>query len=454
MFVAGGVFGSHHVGGGAAGAGPGVGEGLSFMVVGDWGREGAHGQKMVAKGMTKVARKLGVRFVVSSGDNFYDAGVEKVDDRQWKASFENVYSDSSLRDIAWWSTLGNHDHLGSIGAQVKYSGHSRRWTMPSPYYAFTAMGGGGPKSVGDVQFVFLDSTPYTHDAYGKAARKIGKQNPAAQTAWLEKTLDESVAPYIVIVVHHCLYTMSTTGHLGTPELRAHIEPLLLRHRARVLAVITGHEHALMHMQPYGGLGAWAGAAAAVPPENSTDARARNHRYATASVQLADWADGVAAAAAAGASRRGRVFEYDAGKVWEDGEVSFERHRGGVRQGVGAEHAVGERRAREEATEDVDSGSGDAGPGAEERRRPPGTADHFISGGGSELDMITLPGPDKAGVWEACCGVLTLGVPETKPRGLWAVSQRGFFVFTITHDTFWAIAYDKRGRQTYVYSKPI
>lgn len=148
--------------------------------------------------------------------------------------------------------------------------------MTSPYYSFTAMGDGGSKSTADVQFVFFDSTPYTQDAYGKAARKMNKQMPAEQTALLEKTLDESVASYIVIVVHHCVYAMSTTGHMGLPKLRVHIEPLLLRHRSRVIAVITGYEHTLMNTQLYGGAGVWAGAASAVAPEKSTDAQARNH----------------------------------------------------------------------------------------------------------------------------------------------------------------------------------
>jgi hypothetical protein len=86
--------------------------------------------------------------------------------------------------------------------------------------------------------------------------------------------------------------------------------------------------------------------------------------------------------------------------------------------------------------------------------PPGMADHFISGGGSALDAITAPAADKAGVWEACCGVLTTDAPETRPRGLWARSVRGFFVFTVTRDTFWAVAYDDKGRQIYAYRKRI
>lgn len=364
------------------------------MVVGDWGREGRHGQRAVSRAMARVARSVGPRFVISAGDNFYDAGVDSVDDAQWEKSFERVYADPALSNVAWWSTLGNHDHLGKIDAQVRYSGQSRRWTMPAPFYTFTSVGSGDPAradSVADVQFIFLDSTPYIHDGYGKAARKLNKQKPAEQTEWLEKTLETSVAPHIIVVIHHALYTMSTTGHLGAPELRAHIEPLLLRHRARVLAVISGHEHALMHTQPYGGRGVWAGAADTVPPENATEALRRN-----------------------------------------------KRHAGGSQEKAGFSWAR-------------TSSEGKTPP-----RAPAvsGTCDHFISGAGSAIDKISLPPKDKAGVWETCCAVLSPDAPETKPRGLFARSTHGFYVFTITRDEFYADAYDGKGKIIYQYSKPI
>jgi hypothetical protein len=299
---------------------------------------------------------------VSSGDNFYEEGVESVDDPHWKSSFEDVYSDPALRDIAWWVTLGNHDHLQSIAAQVHYSGRSRRWTMPAPYYSFDTMRD-GDKTRLDVHFVFLDSTPFVHDGYGKAARKVGKQHYPDQVAWLDATLGNSTAEYFIIVVHHNMYTMSTTGHLGTSELRVHVEPLLLRYGPRVLAVISGHEHSLMHMQPYGGPGDWAGAAS-VPGQHG-----RGH------------------------SSRGRAARL-------------------------------------------------------------ATIDHFISGGGSALDDITPPAADKARVWAACCGVLRADAPRGEPRALWGLSSRGFFVFTITSDMFYATAYDEKAQEIYAYRKEL
>lgn len=334
--------------------------GLKFMVIGDWGREGQYGQKDVADAMAKVARQVAPQFIISAGDNFYDEGVKSVHDSMWKTSFEDVYSDASLQNIAWWSVLGNHDYLGNIDAQMHYSGKSRRWTMPAPYYTFATLGEDEAHKA-EVQFIFLDSTPFIHDGYGKAARKLHKQKYSRQVTWLKETLENSTARFLVIVLHHNMYALSTKGHLGASELRGHIEPLLLRYRERVLAVISGHEHMLLHMQPYGAVGAWAGAASVASHDRSS-------------------------------------------------RPLFGRESG--------------------------------------------TIDHFISGGGSALDKLKLPDSSYAGVWEACCGVLSMTNLTNRPRGVWGESSRGFFVFSITKTKFQAVAYNEKASVIYSYEKNI
>ena len=58
-------------------------DGLNFLVVGDWGRQGESDQVQVATQMAKAARHLHPQFIVSVGDNFYENGVKSVDDPQW-----------------------------------------------------------------------------------------------------------------------------------------------------------------------------------------------------------------------------------------------------------------------------------------------------------------------------------------------------------------------------------
>src|ERR1700740_1068049 len=75
-----------------------------FLVIGDWGRDGAQHQRDVAVQMGKAAAELGSRFVMSVGDNFYDNGVQSVSDPQWQSSFEQVYTDPALQ-IPWYVAL-------------------------------------------------------------------------------------------------------------------------------------------------------------------------------------------------------------------------------------------------------------------------------------------------------------------------------------------------------------
>ncbi|KAG4982875.1 hypothetical protein JHK87_027624 [Glycine soja] len=64
---------------------------LSLMVIGDWGRKGTYNQSQVATQMGRVAAKLNIDFVISTGDNFYDDGL---------------------------TVLGNHDYRGDVEAQL------------------------------------------------------------------------------------------------------------------------------------------------------------------------------------------------------------------------------------------------------------------------------------------------------------------------------------------------
>src|SRR5579863_2478294 len=68
------------------------GAAVNFLVVGDWGRQGADHQRDVATQMGKSAAALGSRCVVSVGDNFYEDGVASTADPQWRSSFEEIYT--------------------------------------------------------------------------------------------------------------------------------------------------------------------------------------------------------------------------------------------------------------------------------------------------------------------------------------------------------------------------
>lgn len=215
---------------------------LSFLAIGDWGRNGEFRQKDVADRMGEAAGQLGAEFVMSLGDNFYPNGVASVHDYQFIRSFEQVYGAHSLM-VDWYVVLGNHDYRGNADAQIEYSNISRRWRMPSRYYSFEREldDDSGEKAL----FVFIDSSPfekkyYSEDTYREA---VSKQDTARQKVWLEKTLGESKAKWKFVVGHHPLYSggkrLDETG-----DVRSSFEAIFERYR--VDAYFAGHEHDLQH----------------------------------------------------------------------------------------------------------------------------------------------------------------------------------------------------------------
>ncbi len=207
---------------------------LNFLVLGDWGRNGRYNQTAVAESMADFAADNAVQFVVTTGDNFYENGVESTADPQWKHSFESIYSAPSLQ-IPWYPTLGNHDYRGMVQAQIDYSRGSSRWTMPARYYAVAL-------PVGDTLsalFVFLDTVELLSDDEPAAERQL---------LWLDSTLAASKSAWEIVVGHHPLYAASAK-HADPVKLQEELRPLFDKYE--VEAYVAGHVHSLQHIAPPG-----------------------------------------------------------------------------------------------------------------------------------------------------------------------------------------------------------
>ncbi|QGW28354.1 metallophosphoesterase [Phnomibacter ginsenosidimutans] len=136
---------------------------LHFLVMGDWGRNGADHQREVAAQMGKTASDMKTQFIIATGDNFYPSGVMSEHDPLFHYSFENIYTDFSLQ-WDWYLILGNHDYMTNPDAQVKYSSISRRWKMPARYYSkkFAING----DTTQQVLIAFIDTNPLIPQFYG------------------------------------------------------------------------------------------------------------------------------------------------------------------------------------------------------------------------------------------------------------------------------------------------
>jgi tartrate-resistant acid phosphatase type 5 len=212
---------------------------LDFVVIGDWGRDGASHQRAVAQQMARSAASIGSRFVISVGDNFYENGVTSVADPQWRTSFEDVYSDPALM-TKWHVILGNHDYQGNVDAQLAYSATSPRWSLPAPYYTQAETLPDGTVA----EFFFLDTSRYILEYLHRPKVKVQGQDKQAQIDWLEHALANSKAAWKIVVGHHQLFTVTGQNH-DFPEMIGPFKPLFDRHG--VHAYLNGHEHNLEHI---------------------------------------------------------------------------------------------------------------------------------------------------------------------------------------------------------------
>ncbi len=213
---------------------------LPFVVIGDWGRRGAEHQAEVARRMGETAAAIGSRFVISVGDNFYENGVQSLEDTHWRQSFEEIYTAPALQ-IPWHVILGNHDYRGEIAPQLAYHTKSPRWNMPARYFSRTETLADGSAA----DFFFLDTSPFIQ-AYRGTWVRIEGQDIAAQLAWLDQALGASTAPWKIVIGHHPLYTALGGAHHDQPDLIAPLAPLLRRHRVPVY--INGHDHSMQYVE--------------------------------------------------------------------------------------------------------------------------------------------------------------------------------------------------------------
>ncbi len=225
---------------------------VTFIAMGDWGRNGNFGQKETADEMGIYAEMNKIDFIMTLGDNFYPTGVKSTEDSHWKTSFEDVYTASSLQ-VPWYITLGNHDYGGSVQAQIDYSTLSKRWKLPSRYYSFVVSINDSVKAL----FVIIDSNPFIKSYYEintedselnkGSIEDLKKQDIQIQLNWIDSVLGVSNAKWKIVAGHHPVY--SGGSHGNTPELIESIKPLLEKHNVDIY--LAGHDHDMQHLKETG-----------------------------------------------------------------------------------------------------------------------------------------------------------------------------------------------------------
>ena len=168
---------------------------VRFVAIGDAG-EGNDAQYAVADVVEKVCAAQGCDFAIYLGDNFYDVGVQSVDDVQFIDKFERPYENL---DFPFYVALGNHDYGGAghlidrPEPQVEYTQYSEKWILPDRTHDFQKE---------HIQFLALDTNALMWSSVWGGYD--------TQAEWVRETIDSSEHLWKIAFGHHPY--ISNGGH--------------------------------------------------------------------------------------------------------------------------------------------------------------------------------------------------------------------------------------------------
>jgi len=213
-------------------------------------------QVEIAAAIDTICQEKGCDFALYLGDNFYESGVESVDDAQFQGKFEEPFGGLGF---PFYAALGNHDYGEPMSPpdwerpepQIEYSSISDIWNMPDRYYAF---------QVEHTKFFAIDTTMVVSDHVWCAGEIPCRAEE--QEVWLNEALLSSEAGWNIAFGHHTLRSNGSHGNAGEYEnIR---DPELLSAGMHVLEFfentvcgkadlyLSGHDHNLQWVGPYCG----------------------------------------------------------------------------------------------------------------------------------------------------------------------------------------------------------
>ncbi len=217
------------------------------FVLADAGRNGSYDQTRVGNVMNVYADSVEPEFVLNCGDMFHYNGVQSVNDPLFMTNFELIYSAGELQ-CPWWGVLGNHEYHGNTQAILDYTNVSRRWNVPSRYYAKTFEANEDTKD--SVMVIFIDSAPLIdkyHIEEGYPDARL--QDVDKQLKWIDETLAASTAKWKIAVCHHPIYSYSKKSPKETEQMQDRLAGMFEKYGVDMS--LSGHVHTFQHIQPKG-----------------------------------------------------------------------------------------------------------------------------------------------------------------------------------------------------------
>lgn len=235
-------------------------ETLDFLLIADWGGIDKRPyytpeQKAVAQSMSEWSDKYQADFILALGDNFYFEGIPNSEDERFERTWENIYiKDKPSLQKPWYLVAGNHDWNGNVSAQIAFSDTNEYWNFPDYSYDIIKEWTESNGKTYSVQIIMIDTVVLSgstnifdqnHPEYfsqPKLWTQDAKLRSETSFQWIEKTMSESTADYLLVAGHYPVY--SVCEHGTTDQLVENLKPLLEKYGAHYL---SGHDHCQEHL---------------------------------------------------------------------------------------------------------------------------------------------------------------------------------------------------------------
>ena len=236
-------------------------ESLDFLMIGDWGGIDkppyyTPEQLMAAQSMAAWSDQYNADFILAVGDNFYFEGISSdCQDDRFQNTWENIYiKDKPSLQKPWYVLAGNHDWKGNVSAQIAFSKMNEYWNFPDYSYDFIKEWTDSNGQTHSVQIIMIDTVVlsgstnvFDHEdplyfSQPKLWTKEAELKSDTSFEWIEKTMSESTADYLLVAGHYPVY--SVCEHGSTNQLVEDLKPLLEKYGAHYL---SGHDHCQEHL---------------------------------------------------------------------------------------------------------------------------------------------------------------------------------------------------------------
>lgn len=195
---------------------------FSFLAFGDFGKN-TDSQRSLRDQMQRDS----FRFMVTTGDNAYDAGRYSEFDTKVFQIYRSIFSKAGI-----FPTLGNHDYSTSSGAPYldlfSLSTNAWRSSDKERYYSF---------DFGNVHVVALDSNTPLNVSDSAASNDM--------LDWLRQDLSQTRQRWKIVALHHSPY--STGSHGSDSRVRSKLVPIFEKYGVDL--VLSGHDHIYQRSKP-------------------------------------------------------------------------------------------------------------------------------------------------------------------------------------------------------------